>query len=167
MVAPPISRIALGAEAPDFTLPATGEAAGKGGKPRPVRLSDYRGRKNVVLAFFPGSFSPVCSIQMPSYEEEIAAFQQRDAQILGISVDNPDVLEAWARSLGGLSYPLLSDFWPHGGVALRYGVLRGEGKAERAIFVVDKAGVIRHIDVHDIDEPPPLPTILAALDRLR
>jgi glutaredoxin len=63
-------------------------------------------------------------------------------------------LKAWADSLGGINYPLLSDFWPHGAVAQKYGVLRSEGYSERAIFVIDKTGVIRYIDIHDIDLQP-------------
>jgi len=63
-------------------------------------------------------------------------------------------LRAWAESLGGISYPLLSDFWPHGRVAQMYGVLRPEGYSERALFVIDKTGVIRYVDVHDIDQQP-------------
>ncbi len=77
-----------------------------------------------------------------------------NAQVLGISVDSVDCLRAWAESLGGITYPLLSDFWPHGHVAQTYGVLRPEGKSERAIFVLDKEGIIRYVDVHDIDQQP-------------
>jgi glutaredoxin len=77
-----------------------------------------------------------------------------NVQVLGISVDHVPCLRAWAESLGEISFPLLSDFWPHGEVADRYGVLRSEGYAERALFIVDEAGVIRYIDVHDIDEQP-------------
>jgi glutaredoxin len=73
---------------------------------------------------------------------------------LGLSVDSVPCLKAWADSLGGISYPLLSDFYPHGEVALAYGVLRTEGFCERAIFVIDIAGSIRYIDIHDIDEQP-------------
>jgi peroxiredoxin len=75
--------------------------------------------------------------------------------------------EAWAKSLGGLSFPLLSDFWPHGHVAAAYGALRGlSGVSERAIFVVDRNGIVRYIDLHDINEQPPTDQIIAALDRL-
>jgi glutaredoxin len=63
-------------------------------------------------------------------------------------------LKAWAESLGGINYPLLSDFWPHGAVASKYGVLRSEGNSERAIFVIDKKGILRYIDIHDIDQQP-------------
>jgi glutaredoxin len=63
-------------------------------------------------------------------------------------------LEAWAESLGGISYPLLSDFWPHGAVSKKYGVFRSEGYSERAIFIIDKDGIIRYIDIHDIGDQP-------------
>jgi len=77
-----------------------------------------------------------------------------NTQVLGISVDSRDCLRAWADSFNGITYPLLSDFWPHGQVAECYGVLRPDGKSERAIFVIDKQGVIRYVDVHDIDQQP-------------
>lgn len=69
-------------------------------------------------------------------------------------MDSKHCLKAWAESLGGITYPLLSDFWPHGQVAQKYGVLRSEGYSERAIFIIDKSGVICYVDVHDIDEQP-------------
>ena len=75
-------------------------------------------------------------------------------QVLGLSVDSVPCLKAWADSLGGITYPLLSDFYPHGRVAEMYGVLRPEGKSERAIFVLDRQGFIRYVDVHDIDQQP-------------
>jgi peroxiredoxin len=103
---------------------------------------------------------------MPSYEEDLSEFERRNAQVLGISTDNVPSNEAWAKSLGGLSYPLLSDFWPHGKTAVDYGVLRNTGVAERAIFVVDREGVIRYIDIHAIGEQPPTDKIMEALDRL-
>jgi glutaredoxin len=75
-------------------------------------------------------------------------------QVLGLSVDSVPSLKAWADSLGGITYPLLSDFYPHGKVTRKYGVLRKEGHSERAIFILDKNGIIRYVDVHDIDEQP-------------
>lgn len=77
-----------------------------------------------------------------------------ETQVLGLSVDSRDSLRAWADSLGGITYPLLSDFYPHGAVAQLYGVLRPEGFSERALFVIDKGGVIRYVDVHAISEQP-------------
>lgn len=92
---------------------------------------------------------------MPSYEEDLQKFEGYNTQVLGISVDHVPCLKAWAESLDGISYPLLSDFWPHGAVAKRYGVFReGEGRSERALFVIDKGGMVRYVDVHDIDEQP-------------
>jgi arsenate reductase-like glutaredoxin family protein len=76
------------------------------------------------------------------------------AQVLGLSVDSADCLKAWAESLGGISYPLLSDFFPHGQVSQLYGVLRREGYSERSIFIMDTSGVVRYVDVHDIADRP-------------
>jgi glutaredoxin len=84
-------------------------------------------------------------------------------QVLGLSVDSVPCLKAWADSLGGISYPLLSDFFPHGRVAELYGVLRPEGYTERAIFVIDKQGMIRYVDVHDITKQPENDELFRAL----
>src|SRR5919106_3256003 len=124
-----------GDEAPDFELPSH-----RGGT---VRLSDYRGRKNVVLAFHPLAFTPVCERQMCSYEADLAQLAESDAIVLGISTDPQPAKVAWARTLGTISFDLLSDFHPHGDVARRYGVFREkDGISERAVFVVDKHGKI-------------------------
>lgn len=104
---------------------------------------------------------------MPSYEEDLSEFERRDAQVLGISVDGVPSNEAWAKSMGGLSYPLLSDFWPHGMVSLKYNSLRDSGVSERSIFVVDKQGRIAYIDIHDITEQPPTDKVYEALDKLK
>jgi len=104
---------------------------------------------------------------MPSYEEDRSEFERRNAQVLGISTDNVPTNEAWGKSMGGLQYPLLSDFFPHGKTALDYGVLRPNGVTERAIFVIDREGIIRYIDIHDIGEQPPTDKIMLALDRLK
>ncbi|MBN1666578.1 MAG: redoxin domain-containing protein [Anaerolineales bacterium] len=78
-----------------------------------------------------------------------------NTQVLGISVDHVPCLQAWAESLDGITYPLLSDFWPHGEVARKYGVfIETDGHTERAIFVIDKDGIFRYVDIHDIDEQP-------------
>jgi peroxiredoxin len=103
---------------------------------------------------------------MPSYEEDLSEFERHDAQVLGISVDNVPSNEAWAKSLGGLSYPLLSDFYPHGAVALKYNSLRPEGLTERSIFVIDKQGKIAYVDIHAITEQPPTDKIFDALRKL-
>jgi glutaredoxin len=81
-------------------------------------------------------------------------------------VDHIPCLQAWAESLGGINYPLLSDFWPHGKVAKAYHVLREEGRSERAIFIVDPQGVIRYIDIHDIDDQPDNEVLLEELKKI-
>src|ERR1051325_5205243 len=102
-----------GQEAPDFEL-----RTHRGGT---VKLSDFRGKKNVVLAFHPLAFTPVCERQMAAYESDLPAFTRADAALLGVSIDAQPAKTAWARSLGDLSFDLLSDFHPHGAVAEQYG----------------------------------------------
>jgi peroxiredoxin (alkyl hydroperoxide reductase subunit C) len=151
-------RVEAGEEAPDFELPAV-----SGGT---VRLSRYRGSRNVVLSFVPAAWTPVCSDQWPGYNVAREIFDAHDAVVLGITVDNVPTLHAWTQEMGGLWFPVLSDFWPHGRVADTYGVLRSDGTSERALFVIDKAGVIRYIDVHDINDRPGLEALVRALERL-
>ncbi len=103
---------------------------------------------------------------MPSYEASLAKLAGWNVEIIGISVDHVPCLKAWAESLGGISYPLLSDFWPHGEVAGKYGVLRKEGHSERAIFIIDRDGIIRYIDVHDIDDQPDNDLLFNELSRI-
>ena len=93
-------------------------------------------------------------------------FEGVQTQVLGLSVDSVPCLTAWAESLGGITYPLLSDFYPHGETARRYGVLRLDGTSERAIFVIDKEGVIRYIDVHAYDEQPDNEVLFRVLEEL-
>jgi len=158
-----VLKVKIGERAPDFTLPAVG-----GGK---VSLGDYLGKKNVVISFVPAAWTPVCSDQWPGYNIVKDLFDQHNAILLGITVDNIPTLYAWTTQMcggeGKLWFPVLSDFWPHGGIAAAYGVLRSDGVSERAIFVVDKKGIIRYIDVHDINERPRLEDIMGALDKLK
>lgn len=93
-------------------------------------------------------------------------FAGLNVQVLGISVDHVPCLKAWANSLGGIHYPLLSDFWPHGQVAQQYGVFRPEGHSERAIFILDTEGIIRYIDIHDINDQPSNDALFAELARI-
>src|SRR5260370_34138563 len=97
---------------------------------------------------------------MPWYEEDLSEFERRNAQVLGISTDQVFSNEAWAKSMGGLSYPLLSDNWPYGYAAVQYGVMRGSGTTERAIFVIDKQGIIRYIDIPAIADQRPTNNII-------
>ncbi len=151
-------KVKVGDVAPDFSLPSV-----KGGE---VALSDYRGEKNVVLSFVPAAWTPVCSDQWPGYNIAREMIEAHDAVLLGITVDNLPTLYAWTREMGELWFPVLSDFWPHGSVAGRYGVLRSDGVSERALFVIDKKGILRYIDVHDINKRPDLDALIGALARL-
>ena len=148
-------KVKVGDPAPDFSLPSL--------KDGEVSLSRYRGRKNVVLSFVPAAWTPVCSGQWPGYNIARDLFEKHDAILLGITVDNLPTLYAWTKEMGGLWFPVLSDFWPHGSVAERYGILRSDGVSERALFVIDKQGVIRYIDVHDINTRPDLDALIGAL----
>jgi peroxiredoxin (alkyl hydroperoxide reductase subunit C) len=151
--------IATGAVAPDFALPNRDRQI--------VRLSQYRGVANVVLAFHPLAFTPVCSAQMQGYERELPRLKALDAQILSISNDANPSKKAWAESLGGISYEMLSDYHPHGAVAEAYGVLREDGLAERAIVVVDKQGIVRWTRRYEIPEHPDVEELMENLDKLR
>jgi peroxiredoxin len=153
-----VLKVKVGDMAPDFTLPAiSGEK---------VSLSQYRGKKNVVISFVPAAWTPVCSDQWPGYAIVKGIFGQNDAILLGISVDNIPTLFAWTNQMGKLWFPVLSDFWPHGKVADSFGILRSDGVAERAIIIIDKKGIIRYIDVHDINRRPPLESIVVELEKL-
>jgi len=154
-----VLKVKVEQPAPDFTLPSvSGER---------VSLSRFRGKKNVVLSFVPAAWTPVCSDQWPGYNIVKDLFNQYDAILLGITVDNIPTLFAWTNQMGQLWFPVLSDFWPHGAVAKKYGVLRSDGVSERALFVIDKKGIIRYIDVHDINKRPPLEDLVGALEKLK
>ncbi|SMF04010.1 peroxiredoxin [Desulfovibrio gilichinskyi] len=153
-------KVAVGETAPDFSLPSiTGKK---------VQLSSFRGKKNVVLSFIPAAFTPVCSDQWPGYNIAKELFEQNDAVIIGISADNTPCQFAWTHQMDekGVWFPVLSDFWPHGKVAKLYGILRTDGVTERAIFIIDKKGIIRYIDIHDINTHPELGKIIHSLKEI-
>lgn len=152
-----------GDPAPDFALPAI--LPGQNGH-GVVRLSDYRGKKNVMLSFVPAAFTPVCSDQWPGYHLAQELFDEHNTQVLGISADNLPSLHAWGGQMLGLWFPMLSDFWPHGAVAKAYGVLRGDGTAERSLIIIDKTGVVRFAKSFDINTRPDLGLIMKELAKL-
>jgi peroxiredoxin len=104
---------------------------------------------------------------MPAYEADLERFAGYDAQVLGISIDSIPSHTAWAKSLGGLSYDLLSDFHPKGEVAEAYGAYRAnDGISERAIFIVDKEGKLAYVDIHDISDQPDNEDLFEVLRKL-
>ena len=103
---------------------------------------------------------------MPSYEADLSRFEGYDTHVLGISVDSVPCNAAWAKSLGGITYDLLSDFEPKGEVARKYGAYRPQGFAERALFVVDKEGKIVFKDIHEISDQPDNEEIFDVLRKL-
>jgi peroxiredoxin len=148
-----------GTEAPDFEL-----RSHRGGT---VKLSHFRGRKNVVVAFHPLAFTPVGANQMRAYENDGDRFARTDTVVLGVSIDPQPSKTAWAQSLGAISFDLLSDFHPHGEVAQKFGVFREkEGFSERAVFVVDKQGRIAWSKVYDIPQQPDIEELFEVLGRL-
>jgi peroxiredoxin len=145
-----------GDEAPDFEL-----RSHRGGT---IRLSDFRGKRQVVVAFHPLAFTPVCASQMSAYQSDLARFEALNAVVLGVSVDAQPAKSAWAQTLGPISFDLLSDFHPHGEVAQKYGVFRvKDGISERAIFVVDTQGKIAWTKTYEIPEQPDNQELLEAL----
>ena len=125
----------VGSAAPDFTL--------KDQNGQHVTLSDFRGRKNVLLVFFPLAFTGICQGELDHIRDHLPAYENDDTATLAISVGPPPTHKIWAVQSGFL-FPVLSDFWPHGAVAQAYGVFNNEaGYPNRGTFVVDRAGVIR------------------------
>lgn len=154
-----ILAVRVGEKAPNFTLKTISG--------NEVALKDYQGKSTVVISFVPAAWTPVCSDQWPGYNLAQDVFKKNNAVILGITVDNIPTLYAWTRQMGNLWFPVLSDFWPHGAVAKKFGVLRSDGTTERAIFIIDKKGTIRYIDVHNINKRPPLDEIVKELEKIR
>jgi peroxiredoxin len=127
--------IEVGSRAPEFEL--------KNQHGELVRLSDFHGRKNVVLVFYPFAFTGVCTGELHAIERELPRLQSGEAQVLVVSVDSPFSQRVFAER-EALGFPMLSDFWPHGAVSTAYGVFdETKGCAVRGTFVIDKEGVVR------------------------
>ena len=149
--------LASGVIAPDFTLHATPDQT--------VSLSEFKGRP-VILAFYPADWSPVCGDQMALYNELLPDFRKHHAEIIGISVDGVWCHAAFAKDRN-LHFPLLADFEPKGAVAQMYGAYRPEGVSERALFVIDKDGIVRWSYRSPVAVNPGADGILEALESLQ
>jgi peroxiredoxin len=136
--------IGVGAEAPEFVL--------KDQNNQEVRLSDFRGRRAVLLVFYPFAFTGTCQGELGEVRDNLNEYVNDDVQVLTVSVDSPYSHKVWADR-EGYDFPLLADFWPHGAVAQAYGVLNDAiGAANRGTFVIDKAGVIRFAEMNSPGE---------------
>ncbi|GAB1335412.1 peroxiredoxin [Streptomyces sp. E-15] len=150
--------IQVGDKAPDFEL--------KDNHGRTVRLSGFRGEKNVVLLFYPFAFTGVCTGELCELRDNLPKFADRDTQLLAVSNDSIHTLRVFAEQ-EGLEYPLLSDFWPHGNVSRAYGVFdEDKGCAVRGTFIIDKEGVVRWTVVNGLPDARDLNDYVKALDTL-
>ena len=149
---------AVGATAPDFTL--------KDQNNQPVTLASYRGSKTVLLVFYPFAFSGTCTAELGQVRDELPSYQNDDVQVLAISTDPVFALKGWAEAQQ-YTFPLLSDFWPHGATARAYGVFNeAAGMANRGTFVVDREGVVRFAELNQPGEPRDQSGWVRALDQL-
>lgn len=132
--------VEVGSQAPDFSL--------KDQDGNTVSLSDFRGKKAVLVVFYPFAFSGICTGELCSVRDDLSSFQNDDVQILALSVDHPFTLKAWSDNQE-YKFPLLSDFWPHGATAEAYGVFNSDaGFAIRGTFLIDKDGVVRYSEAN-------------------
>ncbi|MCK0173455.1 MULTISPECIES: peroxiredoxin [Mycobacteriaceae] len=129
----------VGTEAPDFTL--------KDQNGQPVTLSDFRGQKTVLLVFFPLAFTGICQGELDEIRDRLPEYENDDVVTLAVSVGPPPTHKVWATQ-SGFTFPILSDFWPHGAVAQAYGVFfEDAGISNRGTFVIDRSGVIRFAEM--------------------
>jgi len=152
--------------APDFELPAV-----RGEEKFQFKLSDHRGKQNVVIAFYPMDWTPVCSTQIPTLQQNLEKFAAQGTQVVAVSTDSIPSHIAWQqKSIGSIGFPIASDFFPHGEVAKKYGVLREEppvaGVCNRSIFVVDKHGKLAFAKVYEILHQPDPEEVFAVLKTL-
>jgi peroxiredoxin len=151
--------ISVGAAAPDFTL--------KDQNQKEVKLSDFQGKKNVVVMFYPLDWSPVCTNEHACFVNDMKRFEQLDAQVLGISVDSVWSHKAFAEKMG-IHYPLLADFQPRGAVGDKFGVYLSEkGITGRAIAIVDRGGKIAWFKNYDIPTVPDIKEVADALGAVK
>jgi peroxiredoxin len=147
--------ISVGTAAPDFTL--------KDQNQKEVKLSDFKGKKKVVIVFYPLDWSPVCTNEHACFVKDMTSFEKLDAQVLGVSVDSAWSHKAFAEKMG-IHYPLLADFNPRGAVGEKFGVyLADKGITGRAIAIVDRSGNLAWFKNYDIPTVPDINEVSSAL----
>jgi len=151
--------IAVGQTAPDFTL--------LNQEKKEVKLSDFAGKKNVVLVWYPLDWSPTCTSEHVCFVNDMKAFETLDAEVLGVSVDSVWSHKAFAEKMG-IKYSLLADFHPRGAMSEKYGVyLADKGITGRAIAIVNKVGKVAWFKNYDIPVVPDLREVAAALGQVK
>jgi peroxiredoxin len=151
--------LSVGTAAPDFSL--------KDQNQKDVKLSDYRGKKNVVIVFYPLDWSPICTNEHVCLVNDMKQFDKLDAQVLGLSVDSVWSHKAFSEKMG-IQYPLLADFQPRGAVAEKFGVyLADKGITGRAIAIVDRAGKVAWFKNYDIPVVPDIKEVSDALAKVQ
>jgi peroxiredoxin len=151
--------IAVGQTAPDFTL--------QNQEKKDVKLSDFVGRKNVVLVFYPLDWSPTCTNEHACFVNDMRSFDKLDAEVLGVSVDSVWSHKAYAEKMG-IKYSLLADFQPRGAMSEKYGVyLADKGITGRSIIIINKAGKVAWVKDYDIPVVPDLQEVAAALTQVK
>lgn len=154
----PLTGLAVGQAAPDFTLK---DQYGKA-----VSLSDYKGVKNVVVVFYPFAFSSICTGELCEIRDDLGAFESDQVQVLALSCDHMFTQRAWSDAQG-FFFPVLSDFWPHGATAQAFGVFdQSGGFSTRGTFLIDSAGVVRWTMVNGPSEKRDFAGYRAALQEL-
>lgn len=151
----------VGELAPDFSLPDENA--------QEVRLSDYRGRKNVVIALHPGDLSSGCKDHFRFYQQYLSDFKSLDTEVLAINMASVQTNKEWLAETDELGFPILADFNPLGNITLKYDCfVPEEGYGKKVVFIVDKAGALRHIEVLGTSDEacPNLDAILSLLRRL-
>jgi alkyl hydroperoxide reductase subunit AhpC len=156
----------VGTKAPAFDLPAV-----QGTRRGRFRLEEFLGKKLVVVTFHPLDWTPTCESQVPILNTMCPKFEEYGAQLVDISVDSIESHIAWQeQEIGNMQFPLCADFFPHGEVTQKFGILREgppvPGISERAAFVVDREGMIRFAKVYPIDQLPDLPGLLAEVEKI-
>jgi peroxiredoxin len=150
--------LSLGTPAPEFTLNDQFGA--------PVSLADFKGKKNVVLLFIPFSFTGTCTGELCAMRDDLSAFENDDVQLLAVSCDSMFTQKIFAEK-EGYTFPLLSDFWPHGAIAKAYGIFdEARGCAIRGTFIIDKEGILRWQVVNAIGDARNIADYKAALATL-
>jgi peroxiredoxin len=151
--------ISVGSPAPDFTL--------KDQNQKEVNLSDFRGKKNVVVVFYPLDWSPTCTNEHACFVNDMKRFDELDAQVLGLSVDSTWSHKAYAEKMG-IKYPLLADFHPRGAVAEKFGAyLADKGITNRSIVIIDRQGNVAWLKNYDIPVVPDVKEVAEALSHVK